>query len=267
MEPFYLHVGGGRRFCLHHPAAAPPRGALLFLHPFGEEMNKSRRVVAQAARALARNGWDVLLIDLLGCGDSDGDFHDATWEAWRSDGAAGLRWLQERCAQVWTWGLRAGCLLASELACEHATNLLLWQPVLTGQQALRQQLRLRSVRHALTVGGGPPDLAAAEAAAVPAESETMEVGGYRISPGLARGLAQSELLAPVNGCKAVWLEVSALDRPALSPGGAGRVERWRGSRVDVAAQAVAGPQFWQTVEIAECPALVSETVRWVDQRQ
>jgi len=42
-------------------------------------MNKSRRMVALQARALAGRGFAVLQMDALGCGDSAGDMQDATW--------------------------------------------------------------------------------------------------------------------------------------------------------------------------------------------
>src|SRR5687768_8838655 len=70
---------GGRRFCLLHMPSRPARALVVYVHPFAEEMNKSRRMAALQARALAASGHAVLQIDLLGCGDSSGDFGDASW--------------------------------------------------------------------------------------------------------------------------------------------------------------------------------------------
>ena len=40
-------VDGGQRFCLFHEAHdQPSRGLILYVHPFAEEMNKSRRMAA-----------------------------------------------------------------------------------------------------------------------------------------------------------------------------------------------------------------------------
>ena len=50
---------------------------------------------ASQARALAQAGYGVLQVDLLGCGDSTGDFADATWAAWLDDAQAAHRWLAE----------------------------------------------------------------------------------------------------------------------------------------------------------------------------
>ena len=65
-EPFFLPVGGGQRFCLYHPAAGECRGAVLYVHPFAEEMNRSRRMAALKARELASLGFAVLQPELQG---------------------------------------------------------------------------------------------------------------------------------------------------------------------------------------------------------
>ena len=67
---------------------------MVYIHPFAEEMNKARRMAALQSRALAAAGFDVLQIDLLGCGDSSGDFGDATWNDWVNDVVHGCRWLR-----------------------------------------------------------------------------------------------------------------------------------------------------------------------------
>ena len=53
--PFFLPASGGQRYCLLHlPAPGQTsRGGIVYLHPFAEELNKSRRVAALQARAFA----------------------------------------------------------------------------------------------------------------------------------------------------------------------------------------------------------------------
>ena len=127
-EAFFLPIpslSGGQRFCVYHPAqGGVMRGQVLYVHPLAEEMNKSRRMAAQQARALSTAGFAVLQIDLLGCGDSSGDFGDATWSAWIDDVLAACHWLRIRRTSVnsagstksvplWLWGLRSGCFGAA----------------------------------------------------------------------------------------------------------------------------------------------------------
>jgi hypothetical protein len=75
MHPAFIDGSGGRLFTLYFApdAAVSARGGLLFIPPFAEELNRSRHMVVKTARALAAAGWGVLLLDLFGTGDSEGD--------------------------------------------------------------------------------------------------------------------------------------------------------------------------------------------------
>ena len=91
-KPFFLDIHTrelGRRFAVYHaPAVDQMRGQIVYLHPFAEEMNKSRRMAALQSRALASAGFAVRQLDLLGSGDSEGDFGDASWDLWVALGSS-----------------------------------------------------------------------------------------------------------------------------------------------------------------------------------
>src|SRR5690554_622090 len=117
MRPFFMPLDGGTRFCILHSPRTKTKGAMLYIHPFAEEMNRARRMAALQARAFAEAGWAVMQMDLHGCGDSSGDFADATWQGWLADLEAGRAWLEaETGCRPALWGLRAGCLLAVQAA-------------------------------------------------------------------------------------------------------------------------------------------------------
>ena len=146
LEAFFLPGTGGRLFCLlHRPAGETAiKGAVLYVHPFAEEMNKSRRMAALQAKTMASAGYVVLQVDVLGCGDSTGDFADATWESWIANLVEAGTWLRERRGmQLCWWGLRTGSLLAAEAAGRigQPCRLLLWQPVLGLAPAWAQAAR------------------------------------------------------------------------------------------------------------------------------
>ncbi|MGN2390547.1 hydrolase 2, exosortase A system-associated [Pelomicrobium sp. G1] len=259
----FAPLATGPRFCLlHRPAAGNPRGVVLYLHPFAEEMNKCRRMAALGAQALAAAGFAVLQVDLLGCGDSPGDFGEATWDGWLEDARAAADWLaREQGSPVgWLWGLRAGCLLAAEASrrIESVNGLLLWQPVASGAQHLAQFLRLKSANALLASGSASrrDDLRRK----LVEEDQPVEVAGYTLTPALARGLEHATLEIGAQVKRIVWLEVSATTPPVLSPAAGQRIARWQEEGLRVAAHAVAGPPFWQTVEVSECPALVEATI-------
>lgn len=262
-QAFFLPLRRGRRFCIQYvpDGASERRGAILYVHPFAEEMNKSRRMAALQARAFAEAGWTVLQVDLFGCGDSEGDFDEASWEQWLADAADAATWLRGQTGRMpWLWGLRLGCLLARQVVdrAPATPGLVLWQPSMSGKQSLQQFLRLKVTNQIL--GEAASDrVGVQELRQCLARGETVEVAGYTLSPELALGLEAAELTPPSAPLRVAWLEVGA-STAELSPAGRMRAEAWRaaGHRIDTTA--VAGAAFWQTQEIAECDALVEATV-------
>jgi uncharacterized protein len=263
MQALFLAAASGQRFGIHHAPVGSVRGAVLYLHPFAEEMNKSRRMAALQSRALAQAGYAVLQIDLAGCGDSSGEFVEARWQTWLDDAALAAQWLRSRHdAPLWLWGLRAGCLLAAEAAAriDDASRFLFWQPALGGQAALQQFLRLKlaAQMNEEQDGEGRQTTQALRAALV--AGQAVDIAGYTLGADLALGLEQAELHLPATACEVVWLELSSRPDGALSPAAATRVQAWRDAGHHVAARAVSGPPFWQTLEIETAPALIEATL-------
>ncbi len=260
--PFFLPVAGqGARFCLYHAPAGPCKAALVYLHPFAEEMNRSRRMAALAARALAAQGVAVLQIDLLGCGDSSGDFGDARWELWRADVALAAAWLRERSGHApGLWGLRAGALLALDCAPEmDCPRLLLWHPVHSGAQYLTQFLRLQLAADMLDQQQAARTTTAALRATLRAGTP-LEIAGYTLAPAMADALDALDSKKLVPPCPVHWWELAAEAGRPLPPAGAAVLQAWQAHGATVQAQVVEGPQFWATPEIATSPALLAATI-------
>jgi exosortase A-associated hydrolase 2 len=269
--PFFLKTDIGERFCLYH-APAPGterRGAFVYVHPFAEEMNKSRRMAALQARRFADAGYGVLQIDLYGCGDSSGDFGDARWDIWKADLAAAKNWMESQAGvPVSLWGLRLGALLALDFARDSEIplhSLLLWQPVMNGESFLTQFLRMRLASEMLSggdeKGSGTQGLRNALAAGT-----TIEVGGYEISPALAAsidGLNAAKLM--VSNTPIHWIELVSVPGRPLPLASAKVIDAWQQQGVDPRVQLVPGPHFWATQEIVECPALLKATVNSFDE--
>lgn len=270
-EAFFLPRdahGHSQRLAIHHrPADGPIRGAVVYVHPFAEEMNKARRMAALQSRAFARAGFAVLQLDLLGCGDSSGDHGDATWEAWVDDIVEAGCWLRKRHdAPLTLWGLRAGCLLAAEAAhrLDAPPDLLFWQPATTGATVLQQFLRLElAAKMQAASGKGVLDALRAQLAA----GSAIYVAGYRVAASMAHAIERATLEPALHVGKLTWLEVSARAAAELLPASAKSVARWRtaGHRVD--ASVVQGPPFWHSVEIEEAPELIAASLAAVTTAQ
>lgn len=258
---FFLPAAHGQRFCMHHPArGVDALGAVLYLHPFAEEMHKSRRMAALQSRALADAGFEVLQIDLLGCGDSSGDFGDASWDAWIDDALLAIGWLRQRGAgPLWLWGLRVGGLLAADLASrlDEPPGLVLWNPVVSGQQFLQQFLRLKLANSA---GEGGGKAAMARIRERLAQGESIEVAGYQLSASMAQQIERASLIGGGALRALRWLETSTRSEAGLSPAATSAIDQFGAQCTDVRAMPVVGPAFWQTTEVEEAPALVSATL-------
>lgn len=261
---FFLAVDPGKRFCIHHSPAKghEPVGSVVYVPPFGEEMNKSRRMAALQSRRLAAEGFSVLQIDLHGCGDSSGDSGDARWEGWLRDVKAAVRWLRDREeAPVTLWGLRLGALLAAQVASDPAVRierLLLWQPVVNGARFLSQFLRLRLAGEMLASGAATSAIHELQSAL--ARGDSLEIAGYELHPELASAIEHLNPAAMVPAVKQLsWIEVAADAASPMRPASRRVLDAWRAAGLATRAATVVGEPFWSTLEIAECEELLVAT--------
>ncbi|HSI23379.1 MAG TPA: hydrolase 2, exosortase A system-associated [Methylophilaceae bacterium] len=263
IEPFFLTGRHGALFCLYlAPHGRAPKAAILYLHPFAEEMHKSRRMAALQARLLAANGYAVLQVDLTGCGDSACDFGDARWDTWRDDARRAHAWLTERApGPVLLWGLRSGGALAVVMATElpAIARLLLWQPLINGEQFLQQFLRIKLANEMLSAGQSSSGSAGLIARLQ--SGAAIEVGGYLLAPEMAAALQTLKLDQLAPSCPVEWFEISTQGGGALSPASQGVVDTWRSAGVTVREHVLPGEPFWTTQEIMECPELVTATLK------
>lgn len=258
----------GQRLCVWTaPANEPARNLILHVHAFGDEMNKSRRMTALQAIDAARVGCAVLQVDLHGCGDSSGEFEEATWDTWLADVRSAARLAVARHAQrwptaapptCWMWGHRVGALLAAQSikALDPDWRLLLWHPVAQGKSFLQQLLRVRSAAEKMRNASGAT---VAQLRARLHDGEALDLAGYRVTAAMADAL-EAASLPPTLGLRQVcWLEVSAGTEPSLLPASSAIADRWRQAGAHVMTRVVPGPAFWQTTEIEDAPALISAT--------
>lgn len=267
-EAFFLAAGTGRRYCIYHSPRSinKCRGAFLYIHPFAEEMNKSRRIAAIQARAFAEAGFAVLQIDLFGCGDSDGEFSEARWNTWKQDLSIASDWLENRATvPISLWGLRLGALLALDFAGGRQNpidRIILWQPVLNGASFLNQFLRLRVANEMLAnTSGSAKTTGTGSLRDCLANGQMLEVAGYELVSGLTDAidrLKASELAVAKSAIH--WFEIVAEPGRPMSSAGINAINLWKRNGIDPYVHLIPGPPFWATQEIAECPELVSATL-------
>jgi alpha-beta hydrolase superfamily lysophospholipase len=166
--------------------------ALLVVSPLASEAVGSRRALVQLVRALSAGGHGALLIDPRGTGESAGEPEDVTFEALCDDLRLGLSELAQRfpAARLHVLAFRYAAAAALAIADDEAiARLLLIDPCLDPQAALRQDLRHEIARRVMrrgSAGESRDDLLAQLG-----RGEPIVVDGQRLSPALFVGLVAS----------------------------------------------------------------------------
>ncbi len=247
------------RGVVHQPAQDPVAG-LVFVHPFAEEKKCSHRVLVEAARAASDMGCAVLRFDLRGCGDSDGDFADATLDGWREDLRAALAYGRAElpCDKLGLLGLRLGGALAAELA-ETELDLVcpaVWEPVVDGARYLSLTMRRSMMRKKLTAHEGGDE--APEEEDEPGETE-IDFDGYLVPAEVQAEISAIDLLAEPKAFPgpALVLNLSPRSKVAVP------MEELASLYVSGEAQVVRQEPIWSTVGLVDPAATLSITSEWM----
>jgi exosortase A-associated hydrolase 2 len=235
---------------------------VLVVPPFGEEMNKSRHLIAEAMRRLCDAGVASYLPDLFGTGDSEGGFGDATVELWLEDLVTSCRHAQASARPVRAiLAVRLGCALAATAARRGAlpavATSVWWQPVLDGRRFLQQFLRLRVAAAGMR---GDSQETVESLRAQSAAGETLEVAGYELSPALVQGLeALSVDTVPAQAGDLHWIEVVRTEGDAPQLPSTRFLDRARAAGAGVSVTTLAAEQFWTSTELVRLPRLADVT--------
>ena len=240
------------------PPRDEPRFVVVHVAAAGEEMNKSRRIVAVQSRAIAAAGGAALVLDRRGTGDSFGEHGDATWDGWREDVVTACAWMRSRFDRpLVLWGLRLGGVLAAQLVAQRSVDaraLILWQPI-GGRAFFNQWLRLESAQR-LTSDAGAEE--APRWRQRLDAGERVDVAGYDLHPQLVAGAETADLAAMTLECPVIWRESTISETPSPSPAATKIARQWSAhTEVDLAA--VTGPSFWAAQELEQAPALIEST--------
>lgn len=269
-RPFFLETDSGRCFCIYYPPCSGKSfsGTFLYIHPLGDEMNKTRHMVALQARAFSNLGYGVLQIDLFGCGDSYGEFSESRWNIWKQDILCALRWIKENTSSghVNLWGLRLGALLTLDFVRDfnsdfNIQNIVLWQPILNGQSYVTQFLRMNLVNNFYSNDSQSPH-SVNELRKLSSAGKILEVAGYEVAPELIEAidhLKLSEIVATQGEIH--WFDIVSDMAQSNTPVKSKIIDTWKKENDHLYFHPIIGPFFWATQEIVECPQLLVETTK------
>jgi len=126
------------------------------IHPFAEEKKSSHRTLVELSRELYKKGFPVLMFDLRGCGDSEGNFSSARLSDWLLDidKALSVIKMHTQLLKVGIIGVRMGAYLSLCYASINpCISEYIWiEPVLKPVDYLRKTLRHKLMKELCTEG-------------------------------------------------------------------------------------------------------------------
>jgi hypothetical protein len=261
VETIRFPVDGRRLFgTLRGPADAP--AGVVFAPPFAEAKKCAYRTYVELARRLAEIGFSSLHFDYTGTGDSEGRFRDFTPAQASAEILAAARELRQRRAPEKTGllGLELGGSLAFKAATDTTDDgapdfVILWEPILRGEEFVRLNLKRHYIRSMLTEGAAAP---------VTESSGVVDFGGYELSAEARRQLEQLDLLeGPPWQRPLLFVQIS--HRKALRK----EATRFLEARVVAGQQTaacIALPPFWQRIDRVDATPLLELARDWLAER-
>lgn len=264
-----IQGGAGKLFALHYAPQNITSDTECFVvaASFAEEMNRCRYMNTMFAQQISQFNYGFLSIDAYGTGDSEGEFKDSNWEQSCQDLLGAVTYARTLGYQkISILGVRLGALQALQVAQEtkHLQRLILWQPVISGQAALIQFLRIRI---AASMQRGEQQETVQDLENQINSGQHISVSGYDIGPALFKGIKAAKfdslvdsLVVPVG-----WFTVITSADRKTPRSDMMMIEKWRqkGARIDH--QEIIGPPFWLAHERTLVPELIEATVRYVTQ--
>ncbi len=186
----------------HHPNRDIWKEALLICHPFGEEKLWAHRAVVNIARQMAEQGVFVLRFDFTGHGDSDGSTENCSVDTYLADVSSALSSLKELVpdiSRIGLLGMRFGATIAVQYAKSDSEihDLILWEPILDGNDYIQELLRINLATQLSTEGR--VSKTREELTKRLRLGDTVNVDGYLISRDFYNDCSQLKLITEQRG--------------------------------------------------------------------
>jgi pimeloyl-ACP methyl ester carboxylesterase len=248
---------------VHLPARDPREQGVVFCDAFGDERRSSCWPMADLAREVAAEGWPVLRFDYWGCGESPGDFIDATAATYVSDIVSAVAFLRNEAVvgEVFLLGLRFGAVLAARAAqsLENCAGLILVAPVPDGEVYFEAMEKRKLVRGMITRADGGGEAALAE-------SEVLDLDGYALRRGTFTELRALKIARDMLPFKkhVLVVQISFSEKLRLETTEARAAFRAAGGWPDV--QTLVMPPFWSRLDATDTVELNEVVIAWLSDR-
>ncbi len=267
ITPKFIEGNAGKLFSLHYaPQNITGNSECFVIAPsFAEEMNRCRYMGTMLAQLLSRNGFGYLIVDTYGTGDSEGDSKDVGWDQNCQDLKTAFEYAHTLgYSHVSLLGVRLGALQVMQILpkLENVNRLVFWQPVINGQAALTQFLRIKI---AASIGRNEKAETIGDFEKQIEQGNYLSVAGYDMSPELFKAMKEAKFLGNIETCSipvAWFTTLTSADRKTPRSDLV-LIDQWRAQGAKIDHMEIIGPPFWQAHERTLIPELVDATVKYV----
>jgi exosortase A-associated hydrolase 2 len=265
-HPEFVDLKSGRLFSLKVSVSDVKQSkAVIFIPPFAEEMNKSRKMMKSMLEATGQHS-DGFLFDLFGTGDSEGHLANTSWDSWKQNLGDYVEYVVSRgdYSSIEFVCLRTGSLLLNDWLndidsskCAWSIDgIHYWNPVVKAQQFVTQFLRLKLAAEMMRSDGDKRTTK--DLMAELQQNGQLEVAGYMLNNVLIEEMLEARISLPECYAKTSLFYYDVSGRGTLTPAisnAASSVRKTEGYNIDT----IKGLQFWSTQEISMSEELLLAT--------
>jgi alpha/beta superfamily hydrolase len=240
---------------LHAPAEAPRRGFVI-CPPFGEESKCAYRTLYEMANLAAAGGCAALRFDYLGTGNSAGPFEDFSPSQARKDIGQATEYLRSHgIEKVGALGLGLGASLAFEAATKGEVDfLVMWQPLINGEEFYNLNIKRQLVRQMLTHG---------KAKGARSRGDLIDLDGYALRKTTVEETRKLDLLdlglvamPPTLIVQISYTQSMAADMQALADS----------CHPEPHTECIVCEPFWKRIGFVNCSAVYDRTLEWLERQ-
>ncbi len=242
--------------------SASSKKAVVFVPPFAEELNRSKRMFVLCARQLASAGVESVCFDYVGTGDSHGDWGSFDLADWEANLIGVCEYLHDLGVKdISLVALRFGALVAANVIAAgdiRVNKCVFWDPVENGEVYIRQLIRLKI---AAAMAEQAQKISTKDVLASIEEHGFVEIAGYSLTGPLIDSIKATKLADTIETVsdltKLHWISLSGKNQTSEHSTLPVSVPSKLADQVSM--HRVNDTRFWMQQEVTIAPILLQQT--------
>jgi exosortase A-associated hydrolase 2 len=238
---------------------------VIFVPPFAEEMNRSKRMYVLCARLLADAGIQSICFDFAGTGDSSGEWGDFNCQDWKNNLIDVYQYANKSSSKISLVTLRDSALISLELIKQAKIQIykcVLWDPIDSGEVLIRQLMRMKI---ASAMADDLKKVTTQEVLDSIEQSGFLEVAGYHVSSSLIDSIKSQRMSDSIESALALtelhWMTTGKFSGNTKQqlPISLTKLNLTEDLLAQLNVHPVNDVKFWMQQEVTISPLLLRET--------